>query len=181
MYGFFFDNSRCTGCRTCEMACVDFNNLSVGRRYRRVIDYEGGSCELAADGTAKTTAFATTYRLRAITAPIPNAFTCALRVPCIKTNSAWYVSTRINASVADIAPSRVRIMPRPSILKRIKAQSAMGVRAAWSRASVPYAWKRALCVRSTSARWTTCLRATLAQRAMWCRCLLRNTRTRICI
>lgn len=57
MYGFFFDNSRCTGCRTCEMACVDFNNLSVGRRYRRVIDYEGGSCELAADGTAKTTAF----------------------------------------------------------------------------------------------------------------------------
>ena len=180
MYGFFFDNSRCTGCRTCEMACVDFNNLSVGRRYRRVIDYEGGS-SLPPMALRKPQRFATTYRSHAITAPIPNACTCALRVPCIKTNLVWCALTRTNASGAAIAPSRVRIMPRPSIPKCIKAQSAMGVRAAWSGASVPYAWKRALCVRSTSARWTTCLRATLTQRAMWCRCLLRNTRTRICI
>lgn len=57
MYGFFFDNSRCTGCHTCEMACVDFNNLVAGRKYRRVIDYEGGSCELSADGAVKTTAY----------------------------------------------------------------------------------------------------------------------------
>lgn len=41
--GFFFDNARCTGCRTCEMACIDFHDLEVGRRYRRIIDYEGGA------------------------------------------------------------------------------------------------------------------------------------------
>ncbi len=23
-YGFYFDNARCTGCRTCEMACKDW-------------------------------------------------------------------------------------------------------------------------------------------------------------
>lgn len=55
--GFFFDNTRCTGCRTCEMACVDFNDLGVGRRYRRVIDYEGGSCAAGPDGSVETTAF----------------------------------------------------------------------------------------------------------------------------
>ena len=43
--GFYFDNTRCTGCRTCEMACIDYKDLSVGRRFRRVIDYEGGATE----------------------------------------------------------------------------------------------------------------------------------------
>ena len=23
-YGFFIDSSRCTGCKTCELACKDF-------------------------------------------------------------------------------------------------------------------------------------------------------------
>ncbi|MCL2750988.1 MAG: 4Fe-4S binding protein, partial [Coriobacteriia bacterium] len=26
--GFFFDNSRCTGCKTCEMSCKDYKDLS---------------------------------------------------------------------------------------------------------------------------------------------------------
>ena len=100
-----------------------FHNLSVGRRYRRVIDYEGGSCELAADGTAKTTAFATMCRLRAITALIPNACMCPTGA-MHKTNWFGCALTRTNASGAAIAPSRVRIMPRPSI-PAYKAQSAM--------------------------------------------------------
>lgn len=47
--GFFFDNARCTGCRTCEMACIDYKDLTVGRRYRRVIDVEGGSTVAVGD------------------------------------------------------------------------------------------------------------------------------------
>ena len=41
--GFFIDVSRCTGCRTCQVACKDKNNLEVGRNFRHVLAYEGGS------------------------------------------------------------------------------------------------------------------------------------------
>lgn len=56
--GFFFDNTRCTGCRTCEMACIDYKDLVVGRRFRRVIDYEGGETIPASDGTVTSSCFA---------------------------------------------------------------------------------------------------------------------------
>lgn len=56
-YGFFFDSSRCTGCRTCMMACMDYHDLPAGRKYRRVIDFEGGQTTLNADGTVSTSAF----------------------------------------------------------------------------------------------------------------------------
>jgi anaerobic dimethyl sulfoxide reductase subunit B (iron-sulfur subunit)/Tat-targeted selenate reductase subunit YnfG len=42
-YGFYFDNTRCTGCRTCELACKDYKDLDADHTFRRVIDYEGGT------------------------------------------------------------------------------------------------------------------------------------------
>lgn len=56
--GFFFDSSRCTGCRTCTMACADYNNLPTGHRYRRVIDFEGGTTTLDSNGCVATDAWA---------------------------------------------------------------------------------------------------------------------------
>ena len=50
-YGFFFDNSRCTGCKTCMMACKDYNDLNLETAYRKVYDYEGGQWQEGADGT----------------------------------------------------------------------------------------------------------------------------------
>lgn len=41
--GFYFDASKCTGCKTCAVACKDKNNLEVGRNFRRVQEYAGGS------------------------------------------------------------------------------------------------------------------------------------------
>ena len=29
-YGFFIDSSRCTGCKTCELACKDYKDLDAG-------------------------------------------------------------------------------------------------------------------------------------------------------
>ncbi|QKF07758.1 4Fe-4S binding protein [Berryella wangjianweii] len=49
-YAFSFDASRCTGCKTCEMACKDAYDLPASRTYRRVYDYEGGHWETSADG-----------------------------------------------------------------------------------------------------------------------------------
>jgi anaerobic dimethyl sulfoxide reductase subunit B (iron-sulfur subunit) len=57
-YGFFFDNSRCTGCKTCELACKDYYNLPSERTYRRVYDYEGGTWQQDAQGTWAQDAFA---------------------------------------------------------------------------------------------------------------------------
>lgn len=40
--GFFVDVAKCTGCKTCQVACKDKNDLEVGRNFRRVAEYAGG-------------------------------------------------------------------------------------------------------------------------------------------
>ena len=57
-YGFFFDNSRCTGCKTCELACKDYKDLDAGILFRKVYDYEGGTWTQDEDGAWTTTCFA---------------------------------------------------------------------------------------------------------------------------
>lgn len=40
--GFHFDMTSCIGCKTCEIACKDKNDMPVGVRYRQVHYFEGG-------------------------------------------------------------------------------------------------------------------------------------------
>lgn len=40
-YAFYLDSSKCSGCKTCQIACKDKNNLELGVLWRRV--YEIGS------------------------------------------------------------------------------------------------------------------------------------------
>jgi len=40
-FGFYFDSSSCSGCKTCQVACKDKNNLEPGMRYRRVYEVSG--------------------------------------------------------------------------------------------------------------------------------------------
>lgn len=43
-HGFFFDQSRCTGCRTCAVACKNWHGLPPGPlKYLRIYEYEKGS------------------------------------------------------------------------------------------------------------------------------------------
>jgi len=43
-YGFFFDQSRCTGCQTCSMACKSYHDLPPGPlKFLRIYQYEKGS------------------------------------------------------------------------------------------------------------------------------------------
>lgn len=56
-YGFFFDNTRCTGCRTCTMACKDYHDNPDGVAYRKVYDVEGGSWSSAGDDAYTTDCF----------------------------------------------------------------------------------------------------------------------------
>lgn len=41
-YAFIFDASACTGCKACQVACQDKNNLPVGVLWRRVYEVSGG-------------------------------------------------------------------------------------------------------------------------------------------
>ncbi len=38
-YGFFIDSARCTGCKTCELACKDYKNLTPEVSFRRIYEY----------------------------------------------------------------------------------------------------------------------------------------------
>lgn len=41
--GFYFDMTRCTGCRACQVACKDKNRLDVGTIFREAKSYTVGS------------------------------------------------------------------------------------------------------------------------------------------
>lgn len=56
-YAFAFDSTRCTGCKTCEMACKDYKHLSPDFSYRKVFEYAGGSCDQNDDGTVSNHGF----------------------------------------------------------------------------------------------------------------------------
>lgn len=40
--GFFVDSASCSGCKACQMACQDKNDLKGGRKWRRVYEIGGG-------------------------------------------------------------------------------------------------------------------------------------------
>ena len=42
-YAFHFDSSRCTGCKTCQVACKETYKLGPNNLYRKVLNYQGGT------------------------------------------------------------------------------------------------------------------------------------------
>jgi anaerobic dimethyl sulfoxide reductase subunit B (iron-sulfur subunit) len=57
--GFFIDVSKCTGCKTCQVACKDKNSLPVGMNFRRVTEASGGAWrQNKMDGTWKQDVYA---------------------------------------------------------------------------------------------------------------------------
>jgi len=40
--GFYVNLSACSGCKACQIACQDKNDLQDGRKWRRVVEVEGG-------------------------------------------------------------------------------------------------------------------------------------------
>lgn len=57
-YAFYFDGTRCTGCKTCEFACKDYYDLDTTVQYRKVYECTGGETVKDESGFATTTCFA---------------------------------------------------------------------------------------------------------------------------
>ena len=55
---FFLDIQICTGCKTCMIACKDRNDLPLGVRWRRVVEFAGGDWDCRTDGTFTHNVFA---------------------------------------------------------------------------------------------------------------------------
>ena len=47
--GFYFDQSLCTGCKACQIACKDKHDTPVGVNWRRVVEFSGGSWQVVGD------------------------------------------------------------------------------------------------------------------------------------
>ncbi|WP_110875820.1 DMSO/selenate family reductase complex B subunit [Franconibacter helveticus] len=61
--GFYIDSARCSGCKACQVACKDKNNLEPGRRYRRVYEVKGGGFAPTGQGGLIHNVFAYTLSL----------------------------------------------------------------------------------------------------------------------
>ena len=42
-FGFYFNAKRCTGCKTCMLACKDYRNQDASVSFRQVYEFVGGS------------------------------------------------------------------------------------------------------------------------------------------
>lgn len=59
--GFYLDISACIGCKACQTACKDKNDLPVDINWRKVIEYNGGSWEFENDNLVPVNVY--TYHL----------------------------------------------------------------------------------------------------------------------
>lgn len=58
--GFYIDSARCSGCKACQVACKDKNNLEVGRRFRRIYEIKGGGFNVSPQGGMQNNVYAYT-------------------------------------------------------------------------------------------------------------------------
>ncbi|EJS86513.1 DmsB, partial [Pasteurella multocida subsp. multocida str. Anand1_buffalo] len=54
----YFDSDRCTGCKTCELACKDYKDLDTNVNFRRIYEYAGGDWQQQANGCWQHNVFA---------------------------------------------------------------------------------------------------------------------------
>ncbi len=55
-YAFFVDSNACSGCKTCQVACKDYNDLPAGVHWRRVYEISAGGWQKNQDAWISTVA-----------------------------------------------------------------------------------------------------------------------------
>lgn len=116
-YGFFIDSSRCTGCKTCELACKDFKDLgpkSVSAVFMNMLAATGR--KIMASGTR-------TCSLIISPSPVTIAMTphvqkSAPAAQCISVKMALWWLMKMFVSAAATATWLVRTAHHSTMLKK---------------------------------------------------------------
>jgi anaerobic dimethyl sulfoxide reductase subunit B len=69
-YAFYINSSACSGCKTCQVACKDKNDLQPGVNWRRVYDIQGGEWK-SANGAYLSTPFSYNLSISCFNCEIP--------------------------------------------------------------------------------------------------------------
>ena len=145
--GFYIDSSRCSGCKACQVACKDKNNLEVGRRFRRVYEVNGGNLptrSLFPVTTVQTQSALKTVRPRRCTSVRETAL-CALIL--------------ISASAAATARGLALTARHSSTSRPGKCQNAISAWISRRRESSPSVWQPVHSKRLNSGRLMNCGRS----------------------
>lgn len=115
-YGFFIDSSRCTGCKTCELACKDYKDLTPEVSFRRIYEYAGGDWQ-EDNGVWHQNVFAYYLSIYVTTAKIRLVLKSARAVRCINVKMVLLWSMKMCALAAATAIWLARMAHR-NITKR---------------------------------------------------------------
>ncbi len=115
-YGFFIDSSRCTGCKTCELACKDFKDLGPEVSFRRIYEYAGGDWQ-EDNGVWHQNVFAISPSPVTI-AMTPHVQKSAPAAQCISVKMALWWLMKMFVSAAATATWLVRTAHHSTMLKK---------------------------------------------------------------
>ena len=116
-YGFFIDSSRCTGCKTCELACKDFKNLTPDVSFRRIYEYAGGDWQ-EDNGVWHQNVFAYYLSIAATTVktrPVPR---CVQAARCTNVKMVLWSWMKMCALAVAIATWPARMARRNTMLPK---------------------------------------------------------------
>ena len=111
---FYVNMNNCTGCKACQVACKDKNNLPTGIRWRRVFQYEGG--EWINQGGEMVPSNVYAYAVSAACMHCQTRYVCksARRLPSRSVRTGLCLSIRISALAAVIVPGPAHTARRSS-------------------------------------------------------------------
>lgn len=161
--GFFIDSSRCSGCKACQVACKDKNNLEVGRRFRRVYEAKGGSFIPTGQGGVSNNVFAYTLSISCNHCADP---VCTKNCPTTAmhkrpaTASCALIPT--NASAVAIAPGPALTARRSLTSRPAKCPSATCALIYWRKVNRPSVLRPVRWRPSSLVRLMNCARSTVA-------------------
>lgn len=161
--GFFIDSSRCSGCKACQVACKDKNNLEVGRRFRRVYEVKGGSFIPTGQGGSAIMYLLIRFPFPATTVRTLSAPKIARLPLCINaraTASCALIPT--NASAVAIAPGPALTARRSLTSRPAKCPSATCALIYWRKVNRPSVSRPVRWRPSSLARLMNCARSTVA-------------------
>ncbi|GAL09751.1 anaerobic dimethyl sulfoxide reductase chain B [Vibrio astriarenae] len=117
-YGFYIDSSKCTGCKTCQLACKDFKDLGVDRSYRRVYEYAGGNW-VEENGTYRQDVFAYYTSIACNHCDEQRVPKCVHLVRCINAKMVSLSLTKRCVLVVSTAQMRVRMARHNTAKKKV--------------------------------------------------------------